>query len=362
MNKKLLTIIIPSYNIEKYLRPCLESVLDGNGMADRLDVIVVNDGSKDGTSAIAHGFEAAHPGIVRVIDKENGNYGSCINAGVREARGLYVKILDADDTFETPSFVRYLGFLDRLASEGNGPDVVFNDFVEVDPDGKTVVRHSFPFLDGPGAVLSGFDYSDSDRKLWMHAVAYRLDLLRRIGYRQTEGVFYSDQEWAVVPMMDVRSFRHSPEVVYRYLVGRAGQSVAGDVRLRHYGMHLRVEKRIIEAIAENRRNRPGADFSFAERQIENHLASFYSEYLLAHPKELPEDELREFDGFLRTAAPDFHRFAGNLSTAFTPLGVRFRFVRHWRKAGKRNTPAFRLADFGLSVRRFRNRLRNRAVI
>ena len=359
MKSKLLTVIVPSYNMENYLRACLGSVLSDNPMADRLDVIVVNDGSKDGTSAIAHEIEAAHPGVIRVIDKENGNYGSCVNAGIREACGRFVKILDADDTFDTIAFERYLRFLDELA-DGSAPDVVFNDFVEVDPDGKTVVRHSFPFLDGPGAALSDFDYSEPDRKLWMHAVAYRLDLLRRIGYRQTEGVFYSDQEWAVVPMMDARSFRHSPEPVYRYLVGRAGQTVAGNVRLRHYGMHLRVEKRIVETLVENRRNHPDAEFSFAERQIENHLASFYSEFLLVHPKMLPEGELREFDGFLRAVAPDFHRYAGTLSTAFTPLRFRFRFVRHWRKAGKRNSLAFRLADFGLSVRRYRNRFAKHA--
>ena len=330
MRSKLLTVIVPSYNMENYLRACLDSVLADNPMADRLDVIVVNDGSKDGTSAIAHEIEAAHPGIVRVIDKENGNYGSCVNAGLREACGLYVKILDADDTFDTPAFERYLRFLDGLAG-GSAPDVVFNDFVEVDPDGNVLKRHDYALVDEPDFTLARFDYHGG-RCVWMHALAYRTELLRNIGFRQTEGIFYTDQEWDMIPLAQARTFRHAPEEVYRYLVGRAGQSTDTTVRCRHFGMHFIVARRIIQFHAEHRDNlSPGAR-SMLESQIKDHFGMFFFHYLVKDRTRLDESELADFDSFLAKVSPELHRFAGTLG-----LSGRFYhcpYVRQWRELGR----------------------------
>lgn len=346
-NNRLLSVIIPSYNMERYLRPCLQSVLDGNEMADRLDVIVVNDGSRDGTAAIAHEIEAAHPGVVRVIDKENGNYGSCVNAGIREARGLYVKILDADDTFDTPAFERYLRFLDELAGE-SAPDAVFNDFAEVDPDGKVLRRHDYALVDEPGFTLARFDYH-GDRFVWMHALAYRTELLRSIGYRQTEGIFYTDQEWDMIPLAQARTFAHAPEEVYRYLVGRAGQSTDTTVRCRHFGMHFIVAKRIIRFYVEHQGDlSPGARTMLGS-QIKNHFGMFFFHYLVENRTRLDESELADFDAFLSKASPELHRFAGTLG--FSGRFYRCPYVRQWRERGRVSRFSLFLFDATRSAKR-----------
>ena len=94
---KILSVIIPSYNMEDYLQKCLDSlILNDKKQMEMLDVLVINDGSTDATSSIAHRYQARYPGIFRVIDKGNGHYGSCVNRGLSEARGKYVKILDAE--------------------------------------------------------------------------------------------------------------------------------------------------------------------------------------------------------------------------------------------------------------------------
>ena len=98
MSAKLLTVIVPSYNMEKYLLKCLGSLIVAPELMERIEVIVVNDGSTDRTSEIAHSFEVKFPGVFRVIDKENGHYGSCVNAGLKMASGVFAKILDADDS------------------------------------------------------------------------------------------------------------------------------------------------------------------------------------------------------------------------------------------------------------------------
>ena len=74
--KKLLSIIVPSYNMGAYLPKCLGSlIIEDKELLQKLDIIVVNDGSKDRTSEIANEFEAKYPGVFRVIDKANGHYG-----------------------------------------------------------------------------------------------------------------------------------------------------------------------------------------------------------------------------------------------------------------------------------------------
>ena len=204
-SEKLLTVIVPSYNMEEYLTKCLESLLVPDlALRQRLDVIVVNDGSKDRTSEIGHQFEHNNPGVVRVIDKPNGNYGSCINAALPEAQGRYVKILDADDTFDTPVFSRFLNFVATESSELS-PDVFVNDFVVVDGDGKEMHRHVFGKDGDTSFSLPYHDYR-CGHSMWMHALAYRTALVRAIGYHQTEGISYTDQEWVVIPMMSARSF------------------------------------------------------------------------------------------------------------------------------------------------------------
>ena len=90
---KILTVIIPTYIMEDYLRYCLDSLLIKENFK-QLEVLIINDGSKDSSSAIGHEYEQLYPEVFRVIDKENGNYGSCINRGLKEAKGKYVKILE----------------------------------------------------------------------------------------------------------------------------------------------------------------------------------------------------------------------------------------------------------------------------
>lgn len=116
---KLLTIIVPSYNMEAYLANCLSSLIVKNELMLLLDILVINDGSEDRTSEIAHEFSEKYPEAVRVIDKANGNYGSCINRGLTEATGTFIKILDADDTFETVHFEQFIELLKNIMGGGD---------------------------------------------------------------------------------------------------------------------------------------------------------------------------------------------------------------------------------------------------
>ena len=223
--EKILTIVIPAYNMEKFLPYCLDSLLIGPGLED-VEVLVVNDGSVDRTSDIAHGYEERFPEVFRVIDKENGNYGSCVNRGLKEATGEYVKILDADDSFDTDNFGAFISFL-----SGTDADLVVSDFDIVDENRALwkAVRYALPTgtrdMDETCAIPAFME-------MQMHGVTYRHDMLRKIGYVQTEGISYTDHEWITVPMMVVRTVSYFDKPVYRYLVGREGQTMDPAVKAR----------------------------------------------------------------------------------------------------------------------------------
>ncbi|MBQ3119712.1 MAG: glycosyltransferase family 2 protein, partial [Peptococcaceae bacterium] len=93
-NQKVLSIAIPSYNSEAYMANCIESLLIGG---DDVEILIVNDGSKDGTAQIADAYAAKYPNIIRAVHQENGGHGEAVNAGLRNATGRYFKVVDSDD-------------------------------------------------------------------------------------------------------------------------------------------------------------------------------------------------------------------------------------------------------------------------
>ena len=87
---KILSIAIPSYNSQNYMRKCIESLLPGG---EDVEIIIVDDGSKDDTAKIADEYAAKYPTIVKAVHQENGGHGEAVNAGLRNATGLILRLL-----------------------------------------------------------------------------------------------------------------------------------------------------------------------------------------------------------------------------------------------------------------------------
>lgn len=226
MKNKTLSIIIPTYNMEGYLAKCLSSLIIGKGQ-ESIEAIVVNDGSTDNSLNIARDFESKYPEMFRIIDKTNGNYGSCINSALKIATGKYVKLLDADDSFETDSFRKLMDLLERI-----DVDVVLNDKVEIYRD-----RECLETVDYPAGMIDVFfkpDKIKSFKSITMHSITYRLSILKDMGYEQSEGIFYTDMEWAFAPMAFVNTAYYLNVPLYRYLMAREGQSVDSKVMDAHF--------------------------------------------------------------------------------------------------------------------------------
>lgn len=223
---KTLSLIIPTYNMEALLPRCLDSLISEKTTA-RLEVLVVNDGSKDGSLAVARAFEAKHPECIKVIDKPNGNYGSTINAALPLASGTYVKILDSDDWFDTGALERYLDELDALAEP---VDMSITHFRTIHDDGTQETIKYNVYGREPYEYRRVYDLDEVlaggyIRFFLMHALTYRTELLRSSGYRQTEGISYTDTEWAAFPVFHARNIVFHDIILYQYNLAREGQTM-----------------------------------------------------------------------------------------------------------------------------------------
>lgn len=228
---KILTISIAAYNVEAYLEQCLDSLLIPS--MDKLEVLIENDGSKDNTAAIGKRYEEKYPGTFRLVNKENGGYGSTINNSIRLATGKYFKQLDGDDWYHTEHLEALICQLETVDA-----DCVFTPFLMIyEPDGKQV-------LHGKPEQATGLypleDVVDTDMFPHMHALAFRTELLRNHDITILEHCFYTDTEYVIYPLLHTKNVFVYDHYIYCYRMGREGQSVSMDGWRKHYREHERV--------------------------------------------------------------------------------------------------------------------------
>ncbi len=219
--EKLLTIVIPTYNMEELLDRCLSSLIINNKILfEQLEVLVVIDGAKDNSSQIAHRYQDKYPNTFRVIDKENGNYGSCLNRGFNEAQGLYTRTLDADDWFFTKALEDFMTKLNNLQEY---PDLIITNYsLEKGGSSKTVIcnyetNHSVHLV-GKDFLPEGIVYS-------IHTATYKTEILRNINL--DEKISYTDVEVNYLTIDKIKTYLLFTDIVlYRYFIGREGQTVS----------------------------------------------------------------------------------------------------------------------------------------
>ncbi len=309
---KLLSIIIPTYNMAAFLPRCLDSLVTAQH-ADLLDILVVNDGSKDNSSEVAHGYQEQYPDSVRVIDKPNGNYGSTINAALPMATGLFIKVLDSDDWFDTAALDCFLDSLAEYTPEQEPqqagtaqeptqvPDMVITHFTQLGAHGsREVVRYNTmgrePYTYGKVYDLDTVLQDGYIRFFLMHALTYRTDLLRQMGYHQTEGISYTDTEWAALPVFHARTILFLNINLYQYNLDREGQTMAPEVIMRSLPQMEKVNDSLLAYYQSHLALLSPARAAFMKQYFENRLRLFYKLYLLDMPrKNFRAEDLQRVD-------------------------------------------------------------------
>lgn len=236
----VLSVVIPCYNSEGYMANAINAALSGG---PSVEVIIVNDGSSDSTSAIGQDYVNKYGDRVVLINKENGGHGDAVMTGVRAARGTYVKICDSDDCLEESALNRIVELLSGFVSENNLRDLVIANYVyikEGEKDYAVSYKNALP-------VDSDFTWDDVGRfqmgtYLLMHSMIYRRQLLIDCGLELPKHTFYVDSIYAYYPLPYVKSMYYVDENLYLYSIGREDQSVNEEIMIKRIGQQIKVSE------------------------------------------------------------------------------------------------------------------------
>ncbi len=244
---KLLSITIPSYNSQDYMEHCIESLLPGG---EDVEIIIVDDGSTDRTAEIADAYAQKYPTIVKAVHQENGGHGEAVNAGIRNATGLYFKVVDSDDWVDGEAYQQVLDTLRTLSGGSTALDMLISNFVYEKEGAKRKKTMKYAGTLPEGKIF-GWNEAKHFRKgqyILMHSVIYRTQLLRECGLELPKHTFYVDNLFVYVPLPHVKNMYYLNVDFYRYFIGREDQSVNEKVMISRIDQQIKVNKLMVEAV------------------------------------------------------------------------------------------------------------------
>lgn len=321
---KILSIVIPTYNMESYLDHCLSSLIVSPERMSQLEVLIINDGSKDKSSEIGHNYQNKYPQTFRVIDKENGNYGSCVNRGLKVAKGKYIKILDADDSYDKDGLDHMISLMENV-----NVDLFISDYNLIKGDHYD---YHATFDLTPRTIMSFEEVinKNSIMNIQMHAVAYNLSIFKRIEYHQTEGISYTDQEWIFLPLSICESVYYDDEVVYLYNIGREGQTMDRKVMAKKMPQLIQVTNSLICTYEKESSRLNEAANRYLHHKVKESVIDRYRQCLITYKKGISDSIICSFDKELKTHAPLIYEEMYHV-TLLSPLD--YHFIREWRSGG-----------------------------
>ena len=212
---KLLTIAIPCYNSQEYMDKSIRSAISGG---ERVEVVIVDDGSSDDTLKIAKKYESKFPSIVKVVHQENGGHGEAVNTGIRNATGLYFKVLDSDDCLGKKALKSVLDLLDEMVLSNAKLDMLISNFMY---DKQGVKRKKIMKYKSAMPVGRMFNWNElsfgKTQYLLMHSVIYRTDILRECKMQLPKHTFYVDNIYVFQPLPYVKNIYYLDVCLYKYL-------------------------------------------------------------------------------------------------------------------------------------------------
>lgn len=335
---KILTITVPSYNVEKFLDQTLKSFVSENIM-ENLEVLIVDDGSCDNTVKIGEEYAKQYPATFRVISKENGGHGSTINCGIREAKGKYFKVVDGDDWVSTEGLEKLIYKLEECNA-----DYVFTNFYRVNDVTKKKTKVYFPEI--PTEQELSFSSIEKETRISMHALVIKTDILRQNDIYIDEHSFYVDVEYILYPIPYVKSVIYYDIFVYMYRLAQEEQSVSMKGYRRHMQNHIDVILHILDYIHsyKEKKESDNAKIYFMEKRIAEMIdtqGSIYASFPLCDKKR--KEQFKEFDILMKRKNTQVYGMAdsGMLRTLrktrfhFYALIILLSRLRNWKTQQRR---------------------------
>ncbi len=244
--QKEITFVVPCYNSADYMDHCIDSILRAQG---DIEIIIVNDGSKDGTAAKADAWAARHPDTIRVIHQQNKGHGGAVMAGLRAATGVYFRVVDSDDWLDPVALNLMLTKLRHFISSGSPVDLLITNYVYENAyaGSQKVIRYTGALPQNRIFTWHEIGFFRWEQNIMMHAATYRTQVLRDSGLELPEHTFYVDNIFVYVPLPYVATLYYLPVNLYRYFIGREDQSVNEKVQLSRLDQQLRITRIMVEA-------------------------------------------------------------------------------------------------------------------
>ncbi|MFB9120322.1 glycosyltransferase family 2 protein [Bergeyella porcorum] len=218
---KLLTIIVPIYNTQEFLPKCLDSLIINENLMPQVEVLLIIDGSPDNSIEIAQKYAEKYPQTFVVVDKENGGYGSVLQRGIQDASGKYCKVLDSDDWYDTADFEQLVQLL-----QTSDYDIIATDYVREYVFENRQELMSLPLLKNNHRYDLDKDILQLQGDIFMmHRLAYKTEIVRKANISFPTKISYTDTLFATIPMFFAKDLYYTNLRVYRYFIGRDGQTI-----------------------------------------------------------------------------------------------------------------------------------------
>lgn len=274
---KILSMIVPAYNSERFLDTCIASFLN-ESVLEKLDIIIVNDGSTDQTQDIAQSYCEKYPDSIRVISQENKGHGGALNTGCAAARGKYLKVIDADDWVQKQNLPEFVSALEKIDD-----DVVLTHYKTHDiSTGEVKNWKSYPAsFDRSYSMSEIMAYQkDFERGFTLHGITYRTRFYTQNGIQLSERVFYEDYEFSSIPACFAQSIRALDLFIYDYRIGDVAQSVSDESKLRRISHTQTVLTRLISEYPNAQNDAQRAFLSMKAKEL---LLSYITTVMLVEP-------------------------------------------------------------------------------
>lgn len=327
----ILTVTIPSYNAEKVLRKCLQTLLKSE-YANLTEILVINDGSKDKTSEIGKFYEELTTvdgkSIVKIINKENGGHGSGINKGIELARGKYFRVVDADDWVDESA---YNTFLKKLINED--VDLVLTNLSEARSfEEIPTIREYYNNLE-PEKVYKFDDICTGKNgfEQWgpmLPTATYKLEKLKKADFKLLEKTFYVDMTYNAYSIIYIDTVKKYDLNIYRYYIGNEGQSVSEQGMKKNYKNHEDVTIELMRLVSEDKRfsdnkreyvlRRLCLPMAYVQYYINLDLFKSRKKFLIFEKRARQYKDVMQYEEFNKRIIK-FHRYTKGIFIKITPF-------------------------------------------
>ncbi|OPJ57734.1 glycosyltransferase family 2 protein [Clostridium oryzae] len=242
---KIITFAVPCYNSEAYMEHCIQTLLPGG---DDIEIILVDDGSKDSTAKIADDYAAKYPNIIKAIHQENGGHGEAVNTGIKNASGMFFKVIDSDDWVDSQCMLKVVERLKQFYRDNISLDMMICNYVYEHTEDNTNRVISYSNVMPENCVFGWEDVGrfKVSQYILMHSVIYRTELLHQCKLVLPKHTFYVDNLFVYQPLPYVKTMYYMNLDLYRYFIGREDQSVNEKVMIKRIDQQLRVNKLMID--------------------------------------------------------------------------------------------------------------------